>query len=142
VDLANSERQAIWTRQATMLVANSILVNVAHDPAKTASGDALFLNVAGLALCLVWLAMICNGYSWFWDSMTKGKALPVVDPSLNPFAGMKDISAWWKDVLFLCAVAVPGRLCVSRGAAASLPFVSYTGKNVLWYIGSAKSSHC
>jgi hypothetical protein len=107
VVLANSERQAIWARHATMLVANSLMVNVAHDAAKNGSGDALFLNVAGLALCLIWLVMICDGYRWFWKSMEEGKALPVSDPSLNPFARIQDISDWRKDWLFLCAVVVP-----------------------------------
>jgi|SRR5712671_4614178 len=106
VDLANSERQAIWTRHATMLVANSLIVTAARsDAARSGSGDALFLNGAGLALCIVWFIMIWNGYTWFYKSMEDGKSLPV-DPSLNPFAGIPDISVRWKDVLFLCAVAV------------------------------------
>src|SRR5712691_6225195 len=74
VDLANSERQAIWTRQATMLVANSLIVTAARsDAAKAVSGDALFLNGAGLALCVIWFIMIWDGYTWFYKSMEAGK---------------------------------------------------------------------
>jgi hypothetical protein len=101
VDLANSERQTIWTRHATMLVGNSLIVNAA----RSGGGDALFLNLAGLLLCLVWLVMICDGYRWFWKAMADSKNLGLGNP-LNPFSGIDDIWAFWKDWLFLSAWAV------------------------------------
>jgi hypothetical protein len=74
------KKQAIWARQTTMLIVNSLIVNAARTDT--------WLNVAGLALCVIWLIMTCTGWKWFHKSLTDGKNVPV-DSSLNPFAGLK-----------------------------------------------------
>jgi hypothetical protein len=106
VDLANSERQAIWARHATMLVGNTLMLNAARPNA--ANPDAvstLLFNGAGLLLCVVWALMTWYGWGWFYDAMEKGNALPV-DKSLNPFANIPDISVRRKDSIFIFAMMV------------------------------------
>jgi hypothetical protein len=106
MDLANSEKQAIWARHATMLVGNSLIVNaVRSDVAKIETATTLFLNGAGLALCIVWAIMTWNGWGWFYKSLLAGKNVPI-DPSLNPFASMQNIAQRRTDSIFILAMLV------------------------------------
>jgi hypothetical protein len=101
VDLANSEKQAIWARQATMLVGNSILLSgISAD-----KGSHQLFNFAGLGLCVVWAIMTYSGWSWFYKVMQDAKEL-VPDPSLNPFAKIPQLARRLTDTIFLCAMAV------------------------------------
>jgi hypothetical protein len=106
VDVSNGEKQAIWARQATMLVGNSLIVNAAwSDAAKLDAGATLFLNGAGLLLCLVWVVMTWNGWGWFHESLAGAKRVPIA-PALNPFAGIPDPYRRWRDSIFVCALLV------------------------------------
>src|SRR5512143_2311614 len=70
VYLANSEKQAIWTRHATMIVANSVLINGAWS--KTPATVAPWLNLFGFFLRLVWGVM-----TWFYKTIKYGKSICV-----------------------------------------------------------------
>ena len=106
VDLANSERQAIWARNAAMLVGNSFVINaIKSEPAKTEAGLNLFFSVAGLSLCIVWGIMVWDGWGWFYKHMVAAKALPV-PPQINPFADFKELGDWTTDRIFKCTMAV------------------------------------
>jgi len=52
VDLANSEKQAIWARHATMVVGNSLLINAVRDPQLSPVLNVI-LSFAGLFLCIL-----------------------------------------------------------------------------------------
>jgi hypothetical protein len=89
LDNANGEKQAIWTRHATMLVGNSIIVQALVRPERFDHYTALFLNIAGLALCILWGAMTWGGWDWFYKSLRAG-AIIQVDPIFNPFADLSN----------------------------------------------------
>src|ERR1700730_8793471 len=100
VDVANGEKQAIWTRHATMVVGNSVIIAATRaDGALLSQNVALYLNVLGLMLCVTWAVMAWWGWSWFRKSLTDGAKVPI-DDSLNPFAEFKDIGSRWKDLIF------------------------------------------
>ena len=82
VDLANGEKQAIWTRHATMLVGNSIIVAALRSEHIDQS-TTLFLNVVGLLLCIAWGVMAWVRWGWFHQSLRAGAAVPV-ERDLNP----------------------------------------------------------
>jgi hypothetical protein len=103
VDLANSEKQAIWARHATMLVGNSLIVNAVRSDTPTPT--TIWLNAAGLALCVVWAVMTFSGWNWFYKALEDGKNVPV-DPSLNPFASFQNIGRRRTDWILICAVSV------------------------------------
>ena len=99
VDLVNSERQAIWVRHSTMLIAHAFLVNSA-----TSQGDdAWGLYIAGIILCIVWFWMTWSGWGWFFEMMAQGQKVGVTPPSHNPFNNIKNLTIRWKDALFICA---------------------------------------
>ena len=97
VYLANSEKQAIWTRHATMIVANSVLINGAWS--MTPATVAPWLNLFGFFLRLVWGVM-----TWFYKTIKDGKSIRVAE-SLNPFADIT-IGERRKDTIFICAMLV------------------------------------
>jgi hypothetical protein len=104
VDIANGEKQAIWTRHATMLVGNSIIVGAARYP-----GIApLFLNIIGLLLCVAWAVMNWWGWGWFHKSLRAGAQVPIA-PISNPFAD-RELSnpSFRRDPIFIAAMAVVG----------------------------------
>jgi hypothetical protein len=107
VDLANSEKQAIWARHATMLVGNSLIVNaVRSDIAKLEPMTTVFLNGAGLSLCIIWAVMTWTGWTWFYKCMAEGKKLNVPH---NPFKNIEDlptIATRARDIIFICTMAV------------------------------------
>ena len=104
VDIANGEKQAIWTRHATMLVGNTIIVGAARYPG-TAS---LFLNITGLLLCCAWVWMTCVGWGWFHKS-----AKVPIDRTLNPFADPKlSNPSFLRDPIFIAAMVVIGLFAV------------------------------
>ena len=72
VDVANGEKQAIWTRHATMLVGNSIIVQALVRPERIDHHTALLLNIGGLVLCIAWGAMTWVGWDWFHKSLRAG----------------------------------------------------------------------
>ena len=81
VDLANGEKQAIWTRHATMLVGNTIIAGA------RSGHDGVLLNILGLLLCGAWAWMTWVGWDEFHKSLRAGAAVPV-EPTLNPFCGI------------------------------------------------------
>src|SRR5688500_6546731 len=96
VDLANSEKQAIWARHATMVVGNSLLINAVMQ--KPEAWTNRFLNIAGLFICFLWTVMTWVGWDWFRKSLREGKALSV-HPSLNPFSTYDDIGDRHSDTI-------------------------------------------
>jgi hypothetical protein len=107
VDVANGEKQAIWTRHATMVVGNSVIIAATRaDGVLLSQNVALYLNVLGLMLCITWAVMAWTGWTWFRESLTDGADVPI-DPSLNPFAKFKKpLASRWKDPIFDGAMAV------------------------------------
>jgi hypothetical protein len=59
VDLANSERQAIWARNASMLVANSFMLSAIANLHPAWLRD--WFAVAGLILCVAWYFLMKRG---------------------------------------------------------------------------------
>ena len=103
VDLANSEKQAIWARHATMVVGNSLLINaVRSDPF---SWTNVSLCVAGLVLCILWGIMTWVGWTWFYKAMADANKLPI-DPLLNPFSSFPNLGDRRRDKIFMCTMAV------------------------------------
>ena len=100
VDVANGEKQAIWTRHATMLVANSIILAAARYPEA-----AKFLNIIGLLLCGAWAWMNWVGWTWFHKSLSAGAEVPVPQ-DLNPLAEFSNSSH--RDAIFIVAMVVVG----------------------------------
>jgi hypothetical protein len=99
VDLANGEKQAIWTRHATMLVGNTII-------AGARSGHAgVLLNILGLLLCGAWAWMTWVGWDEFHKSLRAGAAVPV-EPDLNPLAEYSNPPPRWRDPIFTVANGV------------------------------------
>jgi hypothetical protein len=107
VDLANSERQAIWARNAAMLVGNSFIINaIKSEPAKSEAGLNLFFSVAGIAICILWAIMTWEGWTWFYKSIVDARKLPIV-PQLNPFASYgKNFPDRHADTIFKCTMTV------------------------------------
>lgn len=106
VDSANGEKQAIWTRHATMLVGNSLIIaGVRADGSNLAAGTTIFLNGLGLVLCIVWALMNWNGWGWFHKALADGSKVPV-DPLLNPFADFNTPYRRRSDSIFVCAMSV------------------------------------
>jgi hypothetical protein len=103
VDLANGEKQAIWTRQATMLVGNSIIVAALRSD-KIDPGTALVLNIVGLLLCIAWALMNWVGWDWFHKSLRAGAEVPIPQ-DLNPLAEFSNPSRA-RDWIFFVAMAV------------------------------------
>ena len=103
VDLVNSERQAIWTRHATMLVGNSILINAAAGD--LGSRTSICLSFLGLFLCVLWGIITWDGWYWFYKGMEDAKKLPV-DPALNPFSSILSLTDRHADKIFKCTMAV------------------------------------
>lgn len=102
VDLANSERQAIWVRHSTMIVGNSFIVGaIKSDPAAGPS----WLSGAGLCLCVAWAVITWVGWGWFYTVMRESK-LVLSDPVLNPFAGIENLGRRRRDTVFICAMVV------------------------------------
>jgi hypothetical protein len=104
VDLANGEKQAIWTRHATMLVGNSIIVAALRSD-KIDPGTTLFLNIVGLLLCIAWAWMNWVGWDWFHKSLRAGAEVPIRQ-DLNPLAEFSNPSR--RDAIFIVAMAVVG----------------------------------
>jgi hypothetical protein len=111
VDSANGEKQAIWTRHATMLVGNSLIIaGVRADGSNLDTGTTIFLNGLGLLLCLVWAVMNWSGWGWFHKALADGSRVPV-DPLLNPLSSTNHIAVllilfsfvqcWWSSFLLL-----------------------------------------
>jgi hypothetical protein len=99
VDLANGEKQAIWTRHATMLVGNTII-------AGARSGHAgVLLNILGLLLCGAWLWMTWVGWDEFHKSLSAGAAVKV-ERDLNPLAEYSTLPPRWRDPIFTVANVV------------------------------------
>lgn len=105
VDLVNSERQAIWARNAAMLVGNSFIANSMRTTA--ANGDSA-LNVAysaaGIAICIIWTIIVWRGWGTFHCLTLEARDL-VPDP-LNPFHGVRNRIRRSHDVIFQCAMAL------------------------------------
>lgn len=93
VYLANSEKQAIWTRHATMIVANSVLINGAWS--KTPATVAPWLNLFDPS---------CVGRDDVVLQNNKGWKKYLCE-SLNPFADIT-IGERRKDTIFICAMLV------------------------------------
>ena len=105
-DMSNAEKQAIWARHATMVVGNSLIINaIRTDVPKPDAFNTLFLNAAGLLLCIVWFVMTWVGWGWFYKSMVDATKVSN-DPMLNPFASYPRLASRRSDTVFLCASAV------------------------------------
>jgi hypothetical protein len=105
VDIANGEKQAIWTRQATMLVGNTIIFAASRSDQ---IDQKMTLNIVGLLLCILWAAMTLVGWCWFHKSLRDGAAVPI-DPIPNPFADPRlSNPSFFRDPIFLAAMAVVG----------------------------------
>jgi hypothetical protein len=102
VDIANGEKQAIWTRQATMLVGNSIIVATMRSD-KIDPSTVLLLNIIGLLLCGAWAWMNWVGWDWFHRPLRAGAKVPV-PRDLNPLAEFSNVSRC--DAIFSVAMAV------------------------------------
>jgi len=105
VDLANSEKQAIWARQASMVVGNSLLINAIELEKGSWIGSVL--SVAGLFLCVLWGLMTWDGWGWFYKSILDAKKLPI-PPELNPFSSLphKDKGNRHSDTIFKCTMTM------------------------------------
>jgi hypothetical protein len=101
VDIANGEKQAIWTRHATMLVGNSIIVAAARSDHNAAQ----FLSIIGLLLCGAWFYMTWVGWGWFNESLRSGAKIKI-EPMSNPFAKFSNISRC--EPIFIVAIGVIG----------------------------------
>ncbi|MGQ0446576.1 MAG: RipA family octameric membrane protein [Beijerinckiaceae bacterium] len=113
VDLANSERQAIWARYATMVVGNSLIFSAIFSPIKPGvrtsetvnlpySAAGILLCAVGFLLCLVWVAMTWVGWSWYRTLITDFKKLKI--PESNPF---EQSHPRHPNIMFFCAMSVP-----------------------------------
>src|SRR4051812_33523823 len=70
VDLINSERQAIWARNAAMLVGNSFIINaIKSELARSEPGLNLLFSLAGIAICGLWAIMTWAGWTWYHNLM-------------------------------------------------------------------------
>jgi hypothetical protein len=101
VDIANGEKQAIWTRHATMLVGNSIIVAAARSDQNAGQ----FLSIVGLLLCGAWAWMTWVGWEWFHKSLRAGADIKI-EPMSNPFAEFSNPSR--RDAIFIVAMVVIG----------------------------------
>jgi len=105
VDLANSEKQAIWARHATMVVGNSLLINAIET--EKGSGVGTMLSGAGLVLCGLWGIMTWDGWKWFYKPILDAQKLPI-KPELNPFSSFphKGKGDRHSDTIFKCTMAM------------------------------------
>jgi hypothetical protein len=85
VDLANSERQAIWARNASMLVANSFMLSAIANLHPAWLRD--WFAVAGLILCVAWYFMMKRGWILQGGLMREGGKI-VLGETPNPLAQM------------------------------------------------------
>jgi hypothetical protein len=107
VDMANGEKQAIWTRHATMLVGNSIIVAAARSP-PIDPHTAQFLNIIGLLLCIAWAVMTWVGWDWFHKSLRAGASVQI-EPLSNPFTEFQLANPTrCRDPIFIVAMLVVG----------------------------------
>src|SRR5262249_35843297 len=110
VDVANGEKQAIWTRHATMLVGNSIIVQALVRPERIDHHTALLLNIGGLVLCIPWGAMTWVGWDWFHKSLRAGAQIKI-EPMSNPFSELSNPTRC-DDPIFVVAMVVVGLFAV------------------------------
>lgn len=105
VDLVNSERQAIWARNAAMLVGNSFIANSMKT---SVEGDSTPLNVAfslaGMAICLIWAVMTWRGWGTFHHLTLEARS--IVPGPLNPFSSSRNRIKRGHDVIFQCTMAL------------------------------------
>jgi hypothetical protein len=105
VDLINSERAAIWARNAAMLVGNSFIINaIKSEPARSESGLNLLFSLAGIAICVLWFIMTWVGWAYSNKLMRKAEKLPVGDPQLNPFKWVGPTT--YRDWILWCTMAL------------------------------------
>jgi hypothetical protein len=89
VDLINSERQAIWARNAALLVANSFIINaIKSELARSEPWLNLLFSFAGIAICVLWAIMTSVGWEYHNLLMRKAQELPVAPQLLNPFSSV------------------------------------------------------
>jgi hypothetical protein len=107
VDMANSEKQAIWARQASMVVGNSLLINAIEFEKGSWTGS--ILSIAGLLLCVLWGIITSDGWKWSYKPILDAKKLPI-PPELNPFSSFphKGKGDRHSDVIFKCTMAMIG----------------------------------
>ncbi len=105
IDLANSERAAIWSRNAAMLVGNSFIINAINsDAARASIALHLVFSFAGLIICVLWAIMTWNGWGWFYSYMRAANQLSL-PLEMNPFAKLANILRR-KDTIFVCTMLV------------------------------------
>ena len=101
VELTNSERQEIWSRNAAMIIANAFILSASQA---VNSGLVLVLAITGFAMCLLWAIMTWSGWVCFYMYMRLAASFPTPDGQ-NPFSEiMGDLDFKSRDVIFICSM--------------------------------------
>lgn len=105
VDLTNSERQAIWARNASMLVANSFIISALRSDMAGNNSLNIAFSGAGVVICALWAVMIWQGWGHLYFYMDRAKALPLdaADIPFDPTAVGR-----FNDTIFWCTVLLIG----------------------------------
>ena len=117
VDLANSERQTIWARNASMLVGNSFIITaIRSNKATTDTSLSIAFSLCGILICVLWAIMVVHGWSHLYKHMNKARTLPVCCKG-NPYSEFEN--KLHRDEIFLCALGVIFVFVVMYGLAVA-----------------------
>jgi hypothetical protein len=106
-DLANSERQTIWARNAAMLVGNSFIINAMKSGAAIPTGPLeLPFSFAGLAICALWAIMTLRGWKGFYRHLKRAADIPIPNNG-NPYDRYKELKLR-DDTILKCTLGVIG----------------------------------
>ncbi len=84
-----SERETIWLRYSAMLVGNAALLGFFTQSVALGAIKALFITLLGMALCLIWEAIIVVPWDAYdeWVDKAAQFSFVALEPAANPFSG-------------------------------------------------------
>lgn len=85
VSVVNSERNAIWQRYSTMLIANSIIIGFLVKHEFSQSLYVLAGSLLGICLCILWFLITEDGWRFFglYSELAGRFQWPNIDEDIN-----------------------------------------------------------
>jgi len=104
--LVHTEIEAIWNRQMSMLIGNSVLIGAIKLGEKEGSPALnIAMAVAGLILCVAWGIMNYQGWDFSHALLEDArKAAEAVQLKVNPYKNFP--TTFGAEVIFYCAMSV------------------------------------
>lgn len=112
VDLTNSERQAIWARNGTLLFANVLAMNAIVFAGSRAPELRPTLCYAGIGLCVLWAALAIEGWRYFYKHMRATFVLGWPEQHLHPFREFKNRGLFQDTIFLLTMLLIAGVIAI------------------------------